>query len=1031
MKKLFLFLFAAVLSISMFADPTYSGKTKAQAIPYDWSTGIFVESTAGEGKWYVVMLREDQTDYPENYDGPFDANGKTIASANVEGGLTNINVMVVNPLDESATIDVIAYIGDNETSRHFTLAKGGFKAMTFGAGMFIKMGIDRVYLYLVMDVTITPEEAQALDAVNVNVQAVESENVVSFVPEAFDWTNFPAKTVGTTIPANKETWVAFDFDNHGVDNGKTYKFYVEKENAEPITIQAGVSYDCPATSIQEQSQELKSASTAKILDEAKLSMIPGTVYIRIKAPQALTIYAEQVAIPEPEPEAQPIFNILTGNDGNPAIEVLLWDEDHPDDNVYTLDAEHLVYSVDYATLQAEENYYRQIEVTNNGSSEVTIVGKASKTPKANGDVFSAASKTVTIPAGQTYVKKIDKTMQNVVGSAAGDKIYALGPEFPNVTFKLTQQPIDPEFCHDAVAFDWTDWNIQNGGFKWYEVSIAAAKAAKADIILTMETVNQNEEANITVDLAAACALGEPTQSYTGKSKSTTKTISYSLFEKNENSVMYVRVRSDKNIKVKAELLTTKTWNGTAWSGDGQAPDLTMAARIEGDLTINPGETIKALGLTLTKNDDPAHPYNIITIMNGGKLIIGDEGVKGSDVVEQIVIKEGGIMLIAPNATTNYKPFITAEKELHFGAQPYWQDAQHPADKPDLHEFIALPVANRQESVGVHYFNWGLYAGWNAEPNGFRNTFEGYNVYQTSTHPNYGTFTALFKGQLVPNDNVSFEALQWGWHACGNSWTAPIKLSDVYGNFVGATADEKAIHFYVEQPTDYSSVELGWIKDNFYLPATEEIASNLNITEIKPMEGFFLHTFENGGYRVNVNYSTIYNREAGLSTPAPKRTVVDNRNKVAAVLSDGHFCDFVYMIEGEATNAHKMNSNDFAIYAEDGLAQVANDNLIGTTLTIQTNNATEYTLHFAWLNGETMYLKDLVNGNIIAMTKDTRYTFNAEPNTTAERFQVVGRNNETTGMENSAVIDGVNKRIENGHVVIIKNGVKYNVLGAQL
>jgi len=35
------------------------------------------------------------------------------------------------------------------------------------------------------------------------------------------------------------------------------------------------------------------------------------------------------------------------------------------------------------------------------------------------------------------------------------------------------------------------------------------------------------------------------------------------------------------------------------------------------------------------------------------------------------------------------------------------------------------------------------------------------------------------------------------------------------------------------------------------------------------------------------------------------------------------------------------------------------------------------------------------------------------------------------MENSAVIDGVNKRIENGHVVIIKNGVKYNVLGAQL
>lgn len=1019
MKKLFLFLFASLLSVSMFAEN--DGSTKAKAIPYLWGEGIQATSEAGVGKWYVV-------DLSERFDP---ATGKSTQ------GNADANIVVSNPLDEKANVDVTAYVGDNEMSRHFTLAPGEFKTMNIGAGFLVRSGIRYVYMFIVMDVTVTQQEAEKIHVVVEDAPA----NSTPFVPVDFVWTNFPAKTVANVIPANKETWVKIKFP--GVANGSTYKFYVEKDNATPITINAGISYDCPASSIQEQSQELKSATTEKVLDEAKLSMMPDSIYIRIKAPQALRIYAEQVAIPAPDPEAQPIFNILNGNAGQPAIEVFLWDEDHQD-RVYTLDANHLVYSVDYATLQAEENHYRQIEVTNNGPQEVTIVGKASKTyydhntpglvdpdPTKDGNVYSVATKTVTIPAGKTYVKKIDKTMQNVVGSAAGDKIYALGPEFPNVTFKLTQQPVDSAYCKNAQQFEWGVWNDQEENtYKWYEIDITAAKNAKADIILTMETTD-GSEANITVDMAAACHAGEPLQNYNGKSKSTTKTLTYSLYKDKQSNYMYARVRTDKNIKVKAEIQTAKIWNGTAWSGDGQAPDLTMAARIEGDLTINPGQTIKALGLTLTKNDDPEHPYNIITIMNGGKLIIGDEGVKGSNVVEQIVIKEGGIMLIAPNATTNYKPFITAEKELHFGAQPYWQDQSHPADKPDLHEFIALPVADRQESVGVHYFNWGLYAGWNAKPNGFHNIFEGYNVYQTSTHPNYGTFTALFKGKLVPNDNVSFEALEWGWHACGNSWTAPIQLSDVYNNFVGATADEKAVHFYVEQPTDYSSVELGWIKDNFYLPATEEIAAALNITKIKPMEGFFLHTFENGGYRLNVNYSTIYNREAGLSTPAPKRTVVDNRNKVAAVLSDGHFCDFVYMIEGEATNAHKMNSNDFAIYAEDGLAQVANDNLIGTTLTIQTNNATEYTLHFAWLNGETMYLKDLVNGNIIAMTEDTRYTFTAEPNTTAERFQVVGRNNETTGMENSAVIDGVNKRIENGHVVIIKNGVKYNVLGAQL
>ncbi len=1008
MKKLFLFLFASLLSISMFA--VNDGSTKAKAIPYLWGEGIQATSEAGVGKWYVV-------DLSERFDP---ATGKSTQ------GNADANIVVSNPLDEKANVDVTAYVGDNEMTKHFTLAPGEFKTMNIGAGFLVRSGIRYVYMFIVMDVTVTQQEAEKIHVVVEDAPA----NSTPFVPVDFDWTNFPAKTVANVIPANKETWVKIEFP--GVANGYTYKFYVEKDNATPITINAGVAYDCPASSIQEQSQELKSASTAKILDEAKLSMIPGTIYIRLKAAQELRIYAEEVAIPAPEPGAQPIFNILNGNAGQPAIEVKLYNELDPN-TVYTLDANHLVYSVDYATLQAEENYYRQIEVTNNGSEEVTIVGKASKTPDNEGNVYSVATKTVTIPAGQTYYKKIDKTMQSVVGAAAGDKIYALGPKFPNVTFKLTQQPEDPDFCRPSQvqAFEWGVWNNQDANTnKWYSVDITAAKTAKADIILTMETAD-GSEANITVDIAAECQIGEPLQNYNGKSKSTTKTLTYSLYKDKESNYMYARVRTDKNIKVKAEMQTAKIWNGTAWSGDGQAPTLAEAARIEGDLTINPGQTIKALGLTLTKNNDPAHPYNIITIMNGGKLIIGDEGVKGSDVVEQIVIKEGGIMLIAPNATTNEKPFITAEKELNFGAQPYWQDPSHPADKPDLHEFIALPVANRQENVGVHYFNWGLYAGWNAEPNGFRNTFEGYNVYQTSTHPNYGTFTALFKGQLVPNDNVSFEALQWGWHACGNSWTAPIQLSDVYNNFVGATDDEKAVHLYVAQPTDYSNVELGWIKDNFYLPATEEIASNLNITEIKPMQGFFLHTFENGGYRLNVNYSTIYNRYATNASPAPKRTVADNRNKVAAVLSDGHFCDFVYMIEGEATNAHKMNSNDFAIYAEDGLAQVANDNLIGTTLTIQTNNATEYTLHFAWLNGETMFLQDMENGKVIAMTADNTYTFNAEPNTVSERFQVVGRSNAPTAIENSEVVEGANKFIENGRVVIIKNGVKYDVLGTQI
>ena len=195
-----------------------------------------------------------------------------------------------------------------------------------------------------------------------------------------------------------------------------------------------------------------------------------------------------------------------------------------------------------------------------------------------------------------------------------------------------------------------------------------------------------------------------------------------------------------------------------------------------------------------------------------------------------------------------------------------------------------------------------------------------------------------------------------------------------------------------------------------------------------MQGFFLYT--ESGKSITLNYNSIYNANK-TAAPAAKRATNNITSNVAVVLRGGNRGDNVFLVEGEGSNVHKMISDKLAIYAEDGLAQVANSNLIGTMLTIKTNEATEYTLSFAWLKGEILYLKDLVNGNIIAMTEDTNYTFTAEPNTVSERFQVIGRNNVVTGIENSAAIEGANKFIENGKVVIIKNGVKYNVLGAQL
>ena len=981
MKRIFLFLFAAVLSISMFAEGE-TGKNRADAVPYDWVNGIYVSSEAGVGKWYVVNLLKTM-----NPAGPFNATGKT------DDGKTDINITIVNPLSQEVDINCIAYIGDNETSRQFKMAAGGQKSMTFGAGMFVRMGINEVYLYLVTDVTVTPEEAAAYEAVNVEVQTVEA-NSVSFVPVDFDWTGFGLNTpaAGNEIAKNKETWLKIDWASK-VQDGYTLKLYAQNLGSAATTVDGGLATDCPATNIQEQSKAIGAGKTiSKVLDEAMLDMIPGTIYLRLKADQKLHVWAEQVA---PVLPAQPLFNT------DDAIEV-------SKNVVYNIASDSVVYKADYATLIPDvtgENakYYAvQVIITNNGSEDAVVTGKVAK--NVSGGVNSAVKRSYTIKAGKSISKKLDNTL--LANMEPEDEAFALVLNGNNVSFLLKDTCLEENPCVPAEAIDMTipaagSSVIKNqaAGTKWYKVDVTKAKAANADIELTMTAAS---EVDLTVDIAAACAIGEPTQSYTGSSKSTSKTLSYSLF-KDAGDVVYVRVNTNKAITVKAEIIDLVKYTANGWNLN---PSEDKAARIEADLEITGTDELKVLGVTLAGGN--------IHILNGGKLIVGAEGIKGSTAVDQIIVEDGGILLIK-DATSNNKPFVTAKKQLHFGATV---DGARRAEK---HEFIALPIDNREELVGLWYAGWDYTTGWVHD--GFKKSFTGYDVSAKAGDSNFGDYMASFKGQLANNKNQSLAMPGHGWHAFGNSWLDAMDVDKILAHVGNA---EEALHVYVATPQTIAGTSYGMENDEkLYLPLTSAIASATGMTKIAAMQGFFLYTESATTATLKFNELDAFSSAA----PAPKR-VANNRNMAAAVVRGGNQSDFVYMIEGNDASAHKMMSNGLAIYAEDGLAQVANENLIGTKLTIQTNEATEYTLSFTWLKGETLYLMDLETEEVIAMTADNTYSFTAAPNTVSERFQVIGRK-LPTGIENADAIKGANKFIENGKVVIIKNGVKYNVLGAKL
>ena len=1012
MKRFFLFLFASVLSISMFAVGE-TGNTKGDAIPYDWADGILVTSQPNVGKWYVVNL--DKTHGGLFYDKEYvEAHGMDpkMIGKTAEGN-TEANIKVVNPLGQKVEVDITAYIAANEYSHHYTLQANEAKALNVGTGMLVKMGNYKVYLYLVMDVEITQEQAEQMPAVEVKIEEAPA-NSTAFVPVPFDWTGFGPLTpaAGNIIPANTEVWLAIDWNNN-IDAGYTFKVHAETTNGAATTIHAGLATDCPATSIQEQNTNLAANEKInKAVDPAMLDMVPSTIYVRLQADQPLHVWASEVDEDEVLP-SEPIFY----TDGAVKIEK---------NQTYQLSAESK-YFVEYETLIAPEYYYMQVELTNNSDEEVTLHGKAAKVAgakNANIGVKSAMSHDVTIGAHKTLKKEIDNTIMSNLTTTDSVYGYITGGN-SNISFQLVQVCTEKDPCNPVTATPITisaeeiaQTTQPANTTKWYAVNIADAKTAKADVRINL---NASEEVHFDVDIASDCALGEPTQSYSGTSASASYTLNYALYEKASN-ILYVRVKTNKEITVTGEMLTSIKWNGTNWVGG--TPDLTKSARIEGNLTIHDGETVRALGLTMTEKEtsDPTYdvnPYYTITIENGGKLIIGKEGIKGSETVNQIVIEEGGNLMIDPEAEQNYKPFITAYKALDLSEA---QDGSVHAGGYK-HEFIALPVDNRENTpVGLYYSNWTYNVGWGAV-DGFRNAFVGYDVTKSSANP----YCGYFAGQLAPTKNQVLSMPGQGWHAFGNSWLVSLDVVADIIPYVGSA--DQAVYVYAHNPitigdVDYSTENGENTKQ--YIPVTSAIISQVpTLAQVKPMEGFFLYT--EGATTANLYYNGLYNTHKAQA----KRAAENTNNMVAAVLRGGNASDFVYMIEGEDAIAHKMESNGLAIYAEEGLAQVANTNLIGTTLTIQTNDATEYTLHFTWLKGETMYLKDLVNGNIIAMTAENQYTFNAEPNSVSERFQIVGRNNVVTGMENSAVLEGANKRIENGKVVIIKNGVKYDVLGAQL
>ena len=431
------------------------------------------------------------------------------------------------------------------------------------------------------------------------------------------------------------------------------------------------------------------------------------------------------------------------------------------------------------------------------------------------------------------------------------------------------------------------------------------------------------------------------------------------------------------IGTKAAVATTikaGDWNdATIWSTSA-VPTTATPVVIAHNVVVPANTKAEAFGVEVKDN-------SVITIE--GALAVGNDGIKGITDAKQLLIKDGGAMVISPAATENNQPLATVYKKMnikHKDAGTYIEGVE----SPYLREHIGLPTIGKHTTtsdVQLLGRQWNTSTGWE-DATEFATAFKGYSL----TSEMAPTAPVAFAGQLVGNMDATI-SMSRGFHFVGNSWVAPINTTEILnqvGKLKNENAAEAAIKVYLPTEAKFEDINLAKLKVKPYKAQWGSLAS---------MQAFFLYA--NRAATITLSYEqAVWNALLAQPKAAAKRVAAEDEEvavRINLTAKNGR-TDYVYVYEGEEFHSTKMMNEapnvNIYVEAENGnYSTFGTADLEGTALKIQTNSETEYTLSFEWIEGETLAIKDLETGAITAMTEGNTYTFTATANTTTRRFAI--------------------------------------------
>ena len=302
----------------------------------------------------------------------------------------------------------------------------------------------------------------------------------------------------------------------------------------------------------------------------------------------------------------------------------------------------------------------------------------------------------------------------------------------------------------------------------------------------------------------------------------------------------------------------------------------------------------------------------------------------------------------------------------------------------------------------------------------------------------------------------------GFAMLANSWAAPINIGAMEAeDFDGADPT-----IYIYNAGSYAQYEAvgttpGDAETEDYTDAGQytavpvNVASYVGVSTISPMQGFFVQTTRNGSLTLDytrIVMDTVNFVSSTKPMRAPKRTeALDEESEIIPTVMcikvmSKYWGDKVFLLaHSEFSDAYELgwegrkqegetNAPYIAVAEPAGNMAVAAVNQFEERyLSFRAGNDLTYTFHFDY-EGDLIYLYDIETGIATEIQTGNTYTFVAANKTPMNRFLITKNPPRTpTDLEevNEEAVNGVEKFIHEGKLLILHRGAIYDALGKRV